>query len=109
MRVLRFIVDGSNIIQDPSCDFSGLFPGSETCIKAEFAFSQEWTGMIKVAAFWSIIGSEYPPQILDDTNSCLIPNEALIRPAFKIQLLGKSAKTMIKTNNITVYQRGGTM
>ena len=42
MRTLRFIVDNEIIKQDPSCDFTGLFPGKNPNIKAEFVFSDEW-------------------------------------------------------------------
>lgn len=108
MRVLKFIVDGRSIKQDPICNFSGLFPGKENFIKAEFTFSTEWNDAVKVVAFWSITGSEYSPQVLDENNSCAIPKEALARPAFKMQVLGRSAQKILETNKMTIYQRGGT-
>lgn len=108
MRTLRFIVDGRDIKQDPSCSFNGLFPGTEDTIKAEFAFSSEWKSVVKVIAFWSLMDKEYPPQVLNyDENACMIPKEALARPAFKIQILGKQNGRSFKTNMFTVYQRGG--
>ena len=108
MRVLKFIVTGKTLEQDPSCDFSGLFPEREDRIKAVFSFSKEWDRAIKVAAFVSVMGTEYTPQVLDDENSCFIPKEALNKPAFKIQILGRTAKTNLNTNSLTIYQRGGT-
>lgn len=36
MRTLRFIVNDKNIKQDPTCDFSGLFPGKNSNVRAEF-------------------------------------------------------------------------
>ena len=108
MRVLKFIVTGKTLEQDPSCDFSGLFPGREDRIKAVFSFSEEWDRAIKVAAFVSVMGTEYTPQVLDDENSCFIPVEAINKPAFKIQILGRMAKTNLNTNSLTIYQRGGT-
>ena len=107
MRVLSFIVNGTNIMQDPDCDFSGLFPGRETEIMAEFDFSPEWRNMIKVAAFWSVIGTEYPPRELIDGETCMIPIEALQKSAFKVQVLGKSKQKYIETAKITVHQSGG--
>lgn len=107
MRTLRFIVEGETITKDPSCDFAGLFPKTNSEIRAEFVFSPEWTPRVKVAAYWSMLDKEYPPQVLDEENSCLIPAEALARPAFKVQILGKHRGRTFKTNSIIVHQRGG--
>lgn len=107
MRTLRFIVDGESIIKDPSCNFTGLFPKSNSEIRAEFVFSPEWKSRVKVAAFWSMLDKEYPPQVLEDDDTCLIPDEALARPTFKVQILGKSRGRTFKTDLVNVYQRGG--
>ena len=105
MRVLRFIVDGEKIYQDPWCDFGGLFPGRNDGIQAEFTFSNDWDNKVKVAAFWSIRGAEYEPQALKD-NACMIPPEALDRAAFKIQVLGKKGNSNIRTNKLAILQTG---
>ena len=105
MRVLRFIVDGEKIYQDPLCDFGGLFPGRNYDVQAEFTFSSDWDNKTKVAAFWSIIGAEYEPQVLQD-NTCMIPPEALDRSAFKIQVLGKKGNSNISTNKLVILQTG---
>ena len=105
MRVLKFIVEGQVIKPDPSCDFSGLIPGTEGYLKAEFQFSSEWNGLAKVAAFW-ITNKECPPQILDDGKSCMIPAEALEKYAFKISLIGKGNGTKLVTNKVVVMQNG---
>lgn len=107
MRVLRFIVDGQVIKPDPSCDFNGLFPGKNDNIQAEFIFSSEWDNRVKVIGFWPMMGGEYPPQILDEYDTCMIPVEALARPAFRIQVLGKHRGVTMSTNRLTIYQRGG--
>lgn len=111
MRTLRFIVDGKSIKQDPTCDFSGLFPGKNPNVLAEFVFSSEWENTIKVAAFWSILDKEYEPQVIED-DCCVIPPEALARASFKIQILGKKKKsrkntTTLSTNKLTIRQMGG--
>lgn len=111
MRSLRFIVDDKTIKQDPSCDFTGLFPGRNPNVKAEFAFSNEWDNTVKVAAFWSVLDSEYEPQVLDN-DCCIIPSEALSRASFKIQVLGKKInpsfnKTTMSTNKLMIRQTGG--
>lgn len=107
MRTLRFIVDGETITKDPSCDFNGLFPKTNSEICAEFVFSPEWKSRVKVAAFWSMLDKEYPPQVLEDDKTCMIPKKALARPAFKVQILGKHRGRTFKTNPIIIYQRGG--
>lgn len=111
MRTLRFIVDNETIKQDPSCDFGGLFPGKNPNVQAEFVFSSDWEDTVKVAAFWSILDSEYEPQALQD-DCCDIPVEALARASFKIQVLGKKSKpgfnaVILSTNKLTIRQTGG--
>ena len=111
MRKLRFIVENNTIKKDPYCDFSGLFPGKNPSISAEFVFSEEWDNTVKVAAFWSMLDSEYEPQVLKD-NSCIIPSEALARASFKIQVLGKRIapaynSTSLCTDKLTIRQTGG--
>lgn len=106
MRVLRFIVTGQIIKQDPDCDFSGLVPGTEGYLKAEFRFSQEWSGLTKVAAFYGSNRKEYPPQLLEDGISCIIPTEALKKYAFKISLIGKGPGIKLVTNKVAVTQDG---
>lgn len=108
MRTLDFIVTNETIEQEPSCDFNGLFPGKNDNVQARFIFSPEWDKRVKVVAFWSMLEAEYPPQILSDDDSCMVPKEALEKPAFKLQILGRSRDRIYKTNPITIYQRGGT-
>lgn len=107
MRTLKFIVEGQTIKSDPECDFSGLVPGTEGYLQAEFTFSKEWKSTPKVAAFWSIMGNEYPPQALKDGKTCMIPVEALKKAAFKVQVLGNIDGATVPTNKLTVYQKGG--
>ncbi len=108
MRTLRFIVDGLIIKQDPNCSFDNLVPGSDGYLKASFVFSDEWAEMAKVAAFWSPMGKEYEPQLLDGYYSCRIPAEALARRSFKVQILGKDINgNRLTTNKLEVTQNGG--
>lgn len=107
MRVLKFIVDKQLISADPKCDFSGLVPDTEKYLIAEFTFSSEWNGCNKVAAFYSFMGKEYPPQILSNGYSCAIPAEALERQRFKIQVIGKNKDGLkLVTNKVIVNQEG---
>lgn len=107
MRTLKFVVEDQIIKPDPNCDFSGLIPGTEGYLQAEFAFSPEWDGCVKIASFWSTLGREYPCAILLDGKSCKIPKEALVKQAFKIMVVGAKSDFKITTNKITVKQDGG--
>ena len=106
MRVLRFIVDGQTISQDPACDFSGLVPGTEGYLRAEFQFSSDWEGSTRVASFFSSLGKEYKPQILEKGVSCVIPVEALAKSIFKVQVIGRKGDVKLRTNKVIVYQKG---
>lgn len=106
MRTLKFIVDNQIIKPDPNCDFNGLVPGTEGYVKIEFCFSSEWNDCNKVAAFFSQMGKEYQPQIIKD-DSCIIPDEALKKRRFKIQLIGSKQDYKITTNKIVIKQDGG--
>ena len=106
MRTLKFIVDRQIIKKDPSCDFDGIVPGTKGYLQAEFAFSPEWVGTVKVASFLSPTGVEYSPQVLEN-GRCIIPSEALEGRRFKIQVLGKRDDFRIVTNKVTVSQNGG--
>lgn len=107
VRTLKFIVDGQTIKPDPSCDFDGLVPGTEGYLQAEFSFSPEWDGFIKVATFHSMMGKEYPPQVLIGGKSCMISDEALKRRTFKVRVIGKKGDLKLTTNKLAVIQNGG--
>lgn len=114
MRTLTFLVDHTTLTHDPSKPVEGLFPAPNQEIQAHFVFSEDWssngvtaTSIPKVAAFYSMLGTEFPPQIIDEENHCMIPPEALSLPAFKIQVLGSVQGKLITTNTLTVYQKGG--
>lgn len=107
MRTLKFAVMGTSLMQDPSCSFDGLFPAPNQRIRVKINFSEEWEGAPKVVGFYSMLGNEYPPQIVDKDNQCMIPPEALKSPAFKLQVLGTIRGKNVTTNTLTVYQKGG--
>lgn len=104
MRTLKFIVDKQIIKPDPNCDFTGLIPGTEGYLKAEFEFSPEWRNCVKVAQFLCR-GKECEPQMLED-NQCIIPTEALIGRAFGVRVIGKRNDLKLVTNKVAVCQNG---
>lgn len=107
VRTLKFIVDGQMIKPDPNCDFTGLVPGTEGYLQADFSFSPEWDGCIKVATFHSTMGKEYSPQVLIGGVSCMIPSEALKKRTFKVGVIGKNGGRKMTTNRLAVTQNGG--
>lgn len=108
MRTLKFVVEGLIIKQDPKCDFSGLVPGTEGYLQAEFSFSSEWDGCAKAAGFKSKFGKQFPAALLSNGKTCIIPAEALERTDFKINVVGMKGKDYkLVTNYVTVSQNGG--
>lgn len=109
MRTLQFVVDGHNLKLDSNANTKGLRPGTEKEVKAEFIFSDEWKGMTKVVSFTSLLGEEYPPQLIVEGDFCMIPKEALCKTAFEIQVLGRTrwSNDIIKTKKLTFVQNGG--
>lgn len=108
MRTLSFIVNDQIITQDPNCDFSGLVPGSEGYLQAHFKFSPEWKNCSKVVSFWTVMGKECTPQVLDEHSTCIIPADALKRKEFLIKVIGKGPNNLyLQTNKVTVCQNGG--
>lgn len=107
MRTLKFIVKGQTISLDPDCDFDGLIPGTEGYLRAEFSFSPEWDNTTKVAAFYSNLGTEFEPQIIEADRTCMIPVQALEKSIFKVQVIGQRNTYKLSTNKIKVYQKGG--
>ena len=105
-RRLKFIVNKQIISPDPDCDFAALVPGSNDYLEAEFSFSSDWDECAKVVAFYSMFGEEYTPQILSE-NICTIPQEALKRQKFKIQVIGKKDQYGLSTNKLVISQNGG--
>lgn len=103
MRVLKFIIDGQKIWQDPSCDFSGIAPGTKGYLKAEFSFSQEWKGCRKAAVFESL-GKEIPIPLIN--GQCWIPERVLDWKIFSVKIIGESEGYRITTNRVEVQQDG---
>lgn len=104
-RTLRFIVSGQMIKPDPSCDFSGLIPGTEGYLRAAFTFDKSWEGCRKAASFFRFGGGEYAKAI--ENGECEIPKEALEKEVFVVSVTGMKAGYKIKTGRCIVRQNGG--
>ena len=102
-RVLEFTVNKQRIVRNRDCDFSHIVAGSVGYLKAKFYFnSNEWKGCKKAASFW-LNGIE-SAALLDRTNTCLIPSEALIGEKFEVSVTGMKDTFKITTNRTKVKQ-----
>lgn len=104
MRTLKFVVTGQQIQKEPSCDFSGLVPGTKGYLRAAFVFDAEWSNCKKVAVFVKY-GREFPTPIIN--GACNIPQEVLTHERFYLYVVGKRADGYrITTGRIEVKQNG---
>lgn len=106
MRTLIFNVNRQNITKDPNCDFTGLVPGTEGYLKAEFNFSSEWNAFTKVAEFWTTSGKELTPQVLENGRYCVMPEDALKKKRFLVRVVGKCGDMVLVTDKEIVEQDG---
>ena len=102
MRVLEFVVDGQLLRKKSDCDFSHIVAGSVGYLKAVFHFSSEWAGCRKAASFW-LDDAEYAV-LLDESNSCVIPEVILTGEKFHVSVVGAKSGYKITTNKIKVKQ-----
>jgi hypothetical protein len=107
MSTFNFIVKGDMIELDPTCDISNLRPGPDGYLRAKFEFSSVWKGCTKVAAFFSNLGKEYEPQIIENNNTCIIPAECFSKNVFKVQVIGQNTNYKLRTNKVQVRLKGG--
>ena len=106
MRILKFLVNGGKLSDDPASNFTNIQPNSTETFIADFRFiGTDWDGAIKVAAFYNTNG-ECPPQKLIDGMYCEIPKEALETHWFRVQVIGNRNGTTLTTNKIDVLQKG---
>ena len=105
MRTLKFIVNAQKISPDPNCDFSGIVPGTAGYLKAQFSFSTEWSGLVKVAEFrkYTCDDSVSVPII---NGECMVPTEVTGGKAWYIKVIGKRRDVIIPTENCKVRQEG---
>ena len=102
-RDLVFVVEDQELNKDPSCDFSGLVPGSSGYLRVVFAFHGLWNTLTKAAVF-STNGVESAMPIIND--SCVIPDSILKEKSFSIKLVGRNTQQMLQTNRLVVNQLG---
>lgn len=105
MRTLRFTVDAQKISPDPSCDFSGIVPGTAGYLKSHFSFSAEWSGMVKVAEFRKY-ACDSPIPIPIVCGECMVPAEVTGGKSWIVKVIGKRGDVILPTGNCKVEQEG---
>lgn len=102
-RVLEFTVDKQRITRKKGCDFSHIVAGSVGYLKAKFYFtSSEWKGCKKAASFW--LNDEESAVLLNKSNTCLIPSNALVGEKFQVSVTGIRDGMTFETNKTKVKQ-----
>ena len=105
MRILEFEINGQNISKSKNCDFSGIVPGSDGYLKAHFTFSNDWSGMVKVAEFRKLTSDE-PVSVPIINNECMVPVEVTGGNKWYVKVIGKRCDVLIPTGNCRVRQEG---
>lgn len=107
MRILKFVVDGQNIIKDPSCDFDNLVPGTKGYLQAEFSFSSEWNGCVKFVEFMGANSKDVHAVLLVN-GKANIPDHIAERSVFGLRVVGENkAGFRLTTDKIIIRQKGG--
>lgn len=101
MRLLKFNVNAQHILKDPNCDFTNIVAGTKGYLRAQFTFSPEWQDCVMVASFWR--GQEEHAEFIIN-GECMIPEEALVGPTFRVSVVGQRGYYRITTDKVLVRQ-----
>ena len=101
MRLLKFNIDAQRIQKDPNCDFSNIVAGTKGYLRAQFTFSPEWQDCLIVASFWR---GKSEHAVIVENGECMIPDEVLSGPTFRVSLIGQRGDYQITTNKEIVRQ-----
>lgn len=58
MRILKYKVQGQNIIRDSTCDFSNIVRGTNNYINLVFEWDEDWKNKAKVISLRNADGEE---------------------------------------------------
>lgn len=94
MRILRYKVQGQNIIRDSTCDFSNIVRGTNNYIKLVFEWDKDWRNKAKVI---SLRNSEGVETNLAIKENALLPEVVTNGSMFSFVLYGKDNIEKIQT------------
>lgn len=104
MKKLNFLVNQQTIEQDPSCDFSGIVQGTSNYLFAEFIFSSEWDGFVKVAEFRIGMNKSTTTPVPIKNGKCMVPSEVTSGRTWSVRIVGKKKDVILTTNSVRVCQ-----
>lgn len=98
MRDLNFSVKEQLLTKEG--DFSNLVSGSIGYLRCKFDLSSDWSGKRLIAVFTykdveSAVG-------VSSDGTCMVPNDIVSHKYFKLQIVGVSQGSLVKTNKVLV-------
>lgn len=94
MRILRYKVEGQNVIRDNTCDFSNIVRGTNNYIKLVFEFDEDWRYKAKVI---SLRNSEGVETNLAFKENVVLPEIVTNGSMFSFVLYGKDNIEKVQT------------
>lgn len=101
MRILKYKVQGQNIIRDSKCDFSHIIKGTNNHIKLIFEWDEQWKNKAKVISLRNVDGEE-TNVILQ--SKIVLQEKTTKGSMFSFQIYGKEGEEKIQTNREYVEQ-----
>lgn len=101
MRILRYKVEGQNIIRDSTCDFSNIVRGTNHYINLVFEWDEDWRCKAKVISLRNAEGIETNFAFRENV---LLPEVVTEGSMFSFVLYGKDTKEKIQTDREYVEQ-----
>lgn len=101
MRILRYKVQGQNIIRDNTCDFSNIVRGTNNYIKLVFEWDKQWKNKAKVISLRNANGEEVNVVL----QSKIVLQEKITKGSmFSFKIYGKEGEEKIHTNREYIEQ-----
>ncbi len=98
MRILPFAVEGQTLRKNG--DFGGIMAGTKGYLRCRLKLADnDWLYAKKVMVF----NDEYAVPVNADFE-CMVPDEVTDGRSFKVQLIGQTGKTRMKTNPVLIEQ-----
>lgn len=94
MRILRYKVQGQNIVRDSTCDFSNIVRGTNNYIKLVFDWDEDWRYKAKAISFRNSEGIETNLAVKE---SVVLPEIVTNGSMFSFVLYGKDSTEKIQT------------
>lgn len=101
MRILRYKVQGQNIIRDNTCDFSNIVRGTNNYIKLIFEWDEDWRCKAKVISLRNSEGIETNFAVKE---SAVLQEVITNGSMFSFVLYGKDNIEKVQTNREYVEQ-----